>query len=135
MSEDRRDVFISYHTSSAAETVKMAAAALEAAGISCWYAPRDCGDDFAGSIVRAIRGCRIFLFILNHNSGQSEHCMNEISQAFMRYSAHDEICFLPFKIEEFRLSDGLSYYISRFHIMDGGLPPEQLKIDELVGRV
>lgn len=135
MSEDRRDVFISYHTSSAAETVKMAAAALEAAGISCWYAPRDCGDDFAGSIVRAIRGCRIFLFVLNHNSGQSEHCMNEISQAFMRYSAHDEICFLPFKIEEFRLSDGLSYYISRFHIMDGGLPPEQLKIDELVGRV
>ena len=38
--------------------------------------------------------------------------MNEISQAFMRYSAHDEICFLPFKIEEFRLSDGLSYYMT-----------------------
>ena len=135
MSEQKREVFISYHTATAADTVRAAAEALEAAGISCWYAPRDCEDDFAGSIVRAIQGCRVFLFVLNASSGQSEHCMNEVSQAFQRYSSHDEICFLPFKIQDFRLSDGLSYYISRFHIMDGGLPPEQLKIPELVSRV
>lgn len=132
---ETRDVFISHHASSAIDTVKKLVAALEGAGVSCWYAPRDCEGDFAESIVRAIRGCRIFLFVLNHNSGVSEHCKNEVSQAFSRYSVHDNIAFLPFRIEDCGLSDGLSYYMNRFHIMDGGTPPEQLKLTELIGRV
>ena len=134
MSESR-EVFVSYHTSSAIDIVKKLVAALEEAGISCWYAPRDCEGDFAESIVRAIRGCRVFLFVLNHQSGHSEHCKNEVSQAFSRYSAHDGISFLPYMVESCQLSDGLSYYINRFHIMDGGIPPEELKITELIGRV
>ena len=121
MSESR-EVFVSYHTSSAIDIVKKLVAALEEAGISCWYAPRDCEGDFAESIVRAIRGCRVFLFVLNHQSGHSEHCKNEVSQAFSRYSAHDGISFLPYMVESCQLSDGLSYYINRFHIMDGGIP-------------
>ena len=132
---ENREVFISYHTSSAIDIVKKLVAALENAGISCWYAPRDCEEDFAESIVRAIRGCRIFLFVLNRQSGNSEHCKNEVSQAFSRYSAHDRISFLPFMVESCKLSDGLSYYMNRFHIMDGGAPPEDLKVTELIGRV
>lgn len=132
---ENREVFISYHTSSAIDIVKKLVAALEDAGISCWYAPRDCEEDFAESIVRAIRGCRVFLFVLNRQSGESEHCKNEVSQAFTRYSAHDRISFLPFMVESCTLSDGLSYYMNRFHIMDGGTPPKDLKISELIGRV
>ena len=135
MMNEKREVFISYHTSSAIDIVKKLVAALEGAGISCWYAPRDCEEDFAESIVRAIRGCRVFLFVLNRQSGNSEHCKNEVSQAFSRYSAHDRISFLPYMVESCRLSDGLSYYMNRFHIMDGGTPPEDLKITELIGRV
>ena len=56
MSEPR-DVFISYHTDSAGDQVRKIASALEGAGISCWYAPRDCGANYAGSIVEAIRAC------------------------------------------------------------------------------
>lgn len=130
-----RDVFISYHTSSAMETVQKLVTALESAGVSCWYAPRDCEGDFAESIVQAIRGCRVFLFVMNTNSAKSEHCKNEVSQAFSRFSAHEDIAFLPFRIENCSFSDGLSYYLSRFHIMDGGIPPEALKLTELIGRV
>ena len=132
---EKRDIFISYHTSSAIETVQKLVAALEGAGISCWYAPRDCEGDFAESIVHAIRSCRIFRFVLNADSGRSEHCKNEVSQAFSRYSVHENITFLPFRIENCGLSDGLSYYMNRFHIMDGGIPPEELKLTELIGRV
>ena len=38
---DNREVFISYHTESAGETVKKICRMLEDAGVSCWYAPRD----------------------------------------------------------------------------------------------
>ena len=74
MRDYKRDVFISYHTSTAADQVRKIAAALEGAGISCWYAPRDCAPQFAEEIVRAIRGCRVFLLLLNTGSNQSEHC-------------------------------------------------------------
>ena len=130
-----RDVFVSYHTSSAIETVQKLVGALERAGVSCWYAPRDCEGDFAESIVHAIRGCRVFLFVMNSNSSKSEHCKNEVSQAFSRFSAHEDIAFLLFRIENCSFSDGLSYYLSRFHIMNGGVPPEELKLSELIARV
>ena len=78
MSEPR-DVFISYHTDSAGDQVRKIAAALEGAGISCWYAPRDCGANYAGSIVEAIRACRVYLLILNEQSNLSAHILNEIN--------------------------------------------------------
>lgn len=131
---NNRDVFISYHTDSSRETVERVCAALENAGISCWYAPRDVEGKYAGSITRAIRGCRTFLVMLNQFSNESEHILNEIELAFERLNKHEAIELLPFKIGEFEPGDDLAYYLKRIHMVDG-IPPETEKIHQLVDRV
>lgn len=130
-----RDVFISYHTDSAAHIVKKICAALEGAGINCWYAPRNCGPDYACSIVEAIRHCRVFLLILNEQSNLSAHVHNEINCAFDRFKNHEDIVLLPFRIDHCELSDDVYYYLGRIHIMDGALPTEAQRIRELTDRI
>lgn len=129
------DVFISYHTGSSAQIVRQICAALEGAGISCWYAPRNVEGDYAGSIVRAINGCRVFLLILNRNSNISEDVRNEINCAFERFRRHEDITLLPFRMDDCVLSDAVFYYLGRIHIMDGSLPPEIQRIQELIDRI
>jgi len=135
MNDHKREVFISYHTSSAADHVRKIAAALEGAGITCWYAPRDCGAQYASSIVQAIRQCKVFLMLLNEQSNISAHCLNEVNCAFERLKNHEEITLLPFRLDQCMLSDDVYYYLGRIHIMDGSLPPEIQRVQELVDRV
>lgn len=135
MAVQSKQVFISYHTETGKEAVRTISAALEGAGISCWYAPRDVGANYAQSIVEAIRECRVFLLVLNEGSNVSAHVLNEINCAFDRFRAHEDITLLPFRIDQCALSDDIYYYLGRIHIMDGILPPELLRIQELVDRV
>lgn len=130
-----KEVFISYHTDSSREYVEQISVALEGAGISCWYAPRNVTGDYASSILKAINECKVFLLILNSNSGKSEHVLNEINLAFDRLAKHEDIELLPFRIDECSLKDAILYYLGRIHIMDGGIPPELLRIKELIGRI
>lgn len=129
------EVFISYHTGSSAQTVQQICAALEGAGISCWYAPRNVEGDYASSIVRAINQCRVFLLILNKNSNLSEDVRNEINCAFERFRRHEDITLLPFRVDDCALSDAVMYYLGRIHIMDGSLPPEIQRVRELRDRI
>ena len=132
---EKAEVFISYHTRTGAEAVQRIVASLEERGIRCWYAPRDVGANYAQSIVEAIRDCRIFLLVLNASSNTSAHVLNEINCAFDRFKEHEDIVLLPFRIDGCELSDDVYYYLGRIHIMDGALPPEEIRIRELVGRV
>lgn len=134
-SAETRDVFISYHTQSAGDAVRKICGALESAGISCWYAPRNVGANYAQSIVEAIRGCRVFLLVLNKESNLSAHVLNEVNCAFDRFRNHEDIVLLPFRIDDCTLSDDVYYYLGRIHIMDGACPPEIARIQELVARV
>lgn len=132
---ENAQVFISYHTSSSAHTVRQIATALESRGVSCWYAPRDAEGDYATSIVRAINHCRVFLVILNQDSNLSEDVRNEINCAFERFRRHEDIVLLPFRMDDCVLSDAVQYYLGRIHIMDGSVPPEIVRIQELIDRV
>ena len=127
--ENERDIFISYHTDSSAEIVRKLSIALEGNGLTCWYAPRDCSDEYASSIVHAIKNSKILLLVLNDQSNVSKHCLNEINIAFNNGNP-----ILPIRISEVTLSDDMYYYIGRIHIMDGGIPPELLKIQEIIDR-
>ena len=135
MDTQSKQVFISYHTETGKDAVRKICAALEGAGISCWYAPRNVGANYAQSIVEAIRECRVFLLVLNEGSNVSANVLNEINCAFDRFRAHDDITLLPFRIDQCTLSDDIYYYLGRIHIMDGILPPELLRVQELVDRV
>lgn len=129
------EVFISYHTQTGAQAVQEIVSVLESRGISCWYAPRNVGANYAQSIVEAIRGCRVFLLVLNERSNTSAHVLNEINCAFDRFKEHEDIVLLPFRIDGCHLSDDIYYYLGRIHIMDGVLPPEEIRVQELAGRV
>ena len=123
MDTKSKQVFISYHTETGKDAVRTICAALEGARISCWYAPRNVGANYAQSIVEAIRECRVFLLVLNEGSNVSAHVLNEINCAFDRFKAHEDITLLPFRIDQCALSDDIYYYLGRIHIMDGVLPP------------
>ena len=95
------DVFISYHHDSAEKLVEQIAAALEKAGISCWYAKRDIppGGDFARYIPLQINACKVFLLILSSGVCESRHVQNSVplrnfhrinnrSPGFVRGSVH-----------------------------------------------
>ena len=129
------EVFISYHTASSAQTVHQICTALEGAGISCWYAPRNVEGDYAGAIVRAINNCKVFLIILNKSSNASEDVRNEINCAFERFRRHENIVLLPFRMDDCALSDEVFYYLGRIHMMDGSLPPQLQRVQELIDRI
>ncbi len=129
------DVFISYHTNSSRAVVEAVVNRLEGVGVRCWYAPRNVGANYAQSIVEAIRACRVFLLILNKESNLSAHVLNEVNCAFDRFKNHEDITLLPFRIDDCQLSDDVYYYLGRIHIMNGALPPEIQRVQELVDRV
>ena len=130
-----RDVFISYHTSSASDIVHAVCTALKNAGISFWYAPRDVEGEFADSIIKAIRACKIFLLILNEQANHSGHVLNEVSYAFERFQKQEEIILLPFRVDHSTFSDNMRYYLGRIHVMNGVDSSGILHIQELVNRI
>ncbi|MBQ7088973.1 MAG: toll/interleukin-1 receptor domain-containing protein [Clostridia bacterium] len=131
----KRDVFISYHTASAKPVVEKISQALEADGISCWYAPRDCELQWAEAIVKAIDSATVFLVVLNAAAIDSENVKNEMNIAHENFCKH-KICILPFQIEGQCLqSDFTRYYLGRIHVYDGTVAPMDDRIKELVNRV
>lgn len=136
------DVFISYHMKSAGEVARRIGAALEADGISCWYAERDMKlGAFAGVIVEEIEACKVFLLILDEQSFHSAHVANEIALAFDRY-AHEQpqIEIIPFVIGPIprkgndRISKTIRYYAIQFSYMDG-VPPDEAHIRALAEKI
>lgn len=113
------DIFISYshESKSIADNI---CATLEQKKIRCWYAPRDIIGDYATSIVEAINQCKVFILILNENSSNSQHCLNEIEIAYKANIEFNKgIVIMPFKIDNRNLSMAMEYYIKRLHWIDG----------------
>jgi hypothetical protein len=75
------DVFVSYASQDAAVAQK-ACSALEAAGFSCWIAPRDVipGTLYADGIVGAIDESRILVLILSEHAVASAHVGKELER-------------------------------------------------------
>lgn len=110
------DVFISYdhESKSIADNI---CAYLEAKAVRCWYAPRDVVGPYADAIVKAIEECKVFVLILNHNSSESVHVLNEVEIAYNRIMK-GEITIVPFKVDEGTLSKSMEYYVKRLHWID-----------------
>lgn len=110
------DVFISYEhqSKSIADNI---CALLESKGIRCWYAPRDVVGPYADAIVNAIDECKVFVLILNHNSSESIHVLNEVEMAYKRIISGD-LTLVPFKVDDGILSKSMEYYVKRLHWID-----------------
>jgi formylglycine-generating enzyme required for sulfatase activity len=127
------EIFISY----AAEDKAIADAvcqAIEAAGLTCWYAPRDVGygQDFEESIVDAIGVSRLLILILTSHSNDSAHVKREIQNACLEEVG---VPVLPFRIEDIPLNKALQYYVGSVHWLDAVTPPLETHLQRLVEHV
>jgi TIR domain-containing protein len=132
-----RDVFIS-HSARDKAVADAVCAALEAAALRCWVAPRDVrpGHSFAGEITRAIRQSKVMVLIFSGHSNTSEQVLREVQLA--------TDCHLPivrFRIEDVALTDDLTYFLSSPHWLDALTPPLskhiatlELAVKELLGQ-
>lgn len=99
-------VFISY-ASRDAEVAQRLCAALEAAGVDCWIAPRDVhpGEPYAAAIVHAINDCRALVLLVSQHSVGSPHVHREVERASSKgrtvYSVRLDTVELPAELEYF----------------------------------
>jgi TPR repeat protein len=125
------DVFISYSTKDIV-AANATCAALEAARIRCWIAPRDivAGARWGASIVGAINQCRVMVLIFSGNANASVQVHREVDRAFSRGKA-----VVPLRIEDTKPSDELAYYLDTVHWLDALTPPLERNLVKLVAIV
>ncbi len=125
------EVFISF-SSKDRQIVDAVICSLEGKRIKCWVSYRDAdpGEEYAASIVRAIKSCEVVLLIFSENSNNSKHVLNEINSAVNAGKA-----IIPFKLSEFELNESFEYYLGKTHWLDAITPPIQKHIDLLCERI
>src|ERR1700694_5853389 len=101
-------VFISYASQDVAVAEKLCAA-LEAASLPCWIAPRDvkAGALYADAIVRAISGAKVFVLVLSESAIASSHVGKEIERASSKKRP-----IIALRIDAAPLTPALEYFLS-----------------------
>jgi len=125
------DVFISHskHDKTAADA---ACAALEAAGVRCWIAPRDVepGAQWAASIMGAIKQCRVMVLIYSGNANGSNQVQREVQNAFDR-----NVPVIPLRLENVAPEGNLEFYMGSVHWLDALTPPLEQHLARLTQTV
>lgn len=133
--DSMHDVFLSYEhqSKSIADNIVNV---LESNKIRCWYAPRDVVGDYATSICDAISISKIFVLILNENSSNSDHCLNEVEMAYMsNMEKGHNIIIMPFKVDNKSLNKAMEYYVKRLHWIDATTNSLENAINELLMKI
>jgi TolB-like protein/Flp pilus assembly protein TadD len=109
-----RSIFISYASQDIGAASKLCAA-LEAAGMPCWIAPRDVrpGEPYAAAIVEAINACRLLVLVLTKNAIDSRHVLREVERASSKNRP-----VLSIRIETTELPPELEYFLSANQWLD-----------------
>src|ERR1700690_1774175 len=79
------DAFIS-HSSKDKTIADATCAALEAAGIRCWIAPRDVvpGHSYGEDLIDALDACRVMVLVFSSNSNASPQISREVERCVSR---------------------------------------------------
>ena len=125
------DVFISY-SSQDKPTADAVCAIMERQGIRCWIAPRDVlpGEQWAGSILRAIAKARVVVLVFSAASNTSPQVLREIERA-----VHNGTAIIPFRIEDVPFNESLEFFISTPHWLDALTPPLEAHAQRLAESV
>jgi Flp pilus assembly protein TadD len=121
------DAFISYpHRDKT--TADAVCATLEAAGIRCWFAPRDvpAGAEWAAAIVDAIDHCCVMVLVFSASANRSKQIHREVQRAFDK-----EVPVIPFRIENVTPESSLAYYMGPVHWLDAMSPPLEQHLQHL----
>ena len=131
------DVFISYKSNDPAlgnndETVaNELCQQLEAAGISCWIAPRNIqpGVRYGRAIMEAINDCKVMVVVFSKYANVSEHIANEVDAVFSR-----KVDIIPFNIDGEKPGIEFDYYLRRMQWIDAH-GDYRKKIPELIDAI
>ncbi|MDR3522155.1 MAG: toll/interleukin-1 receptor domain-containing protein [Acidocella sp.] len=125
------DVFVSY-SSKDKPTADAVCAALEAAGIRCWIAPRDIlpGQDWGAAIVDAIDRCRAMVLVFSADANDSPQIRNEVVQSVNR-----GIPVIPVRIADIMPTKALAYFMGSVHWLDALTPPLEKHLETLASNV
>jgi TolB-like protein len=101
-------IFISYASQDTAVAERLCAA-LEAAGIPCWIAPRDvrAGKSYAAAIVQAINSCQMLVLVLSQGAIDSPHVLREVERASSKRRP-----VLAVRMDAAKLPPDLEYFLS-----------------------
>jgi TolB-like protein len=107
-------VFVSYASQDAAVAQRLCAA-LEAAGLPCWIAPRDVrpGESYAAAIVQAINSCRMMVLVLSRSAIESSHVLREVERASSKKRP-----VLSVRLDTITLPPDLEYFLSANQWLD-----------------
>jgi predicted ATPase/Flp pilus assembly protein TadD len=121
-------VFISYSTKDA-DVAQDLCERLEAAGVTCWIAPRDIkpGQDWSASIPPAVDASKAMVLILSSNANASRQIAREVHLA---HNAGASI--VPFRIEDVKPEGALRYLLSGIHYINSFVEPRDAGIEQLI---
>ncbi len=125
------DAFISY-SSKDKPTADAACAALEAAGIRCWIAPRDIlpGSDWGASILDALDQCRVLVLIFSTSANNSPQIRREVERVVNR-----GIPVLPVRIENIEPTKAMAFFMGPVHWLDALTPPLEQHLARLAASI
>lgn len=113
-SERRYDIFISY-SSKDQKLIDALCHFLEARNLRCFVAYRDVpkGKDWASYIVKAIRKCKVFVYVHSQSSNTSEETTRELNLAFGA-----NCVVIPFRIENVDYIEDKEYRLTNVNWLD-----------------
>jgi TolB-like protein/tetratricopeptide (TPR) repeat protein len=127
-----RDIFVSY-ASQDAEVAQKVCSTLEAAGFSCWMAPRNVkpGAQYADAIVRALNEAQTLVLLLSANAMSSPHVGRELERAASKRKQ-----IIALKLDAEVLSPAFEYFLGESQWIDVpglGMPVALAKLMDGVG--
>ena len=101
---------------------------IENQGIDCWIAPRNItpGKKWAGEIMLALEECKALVFILSHDSNESDQVLTELETAKDR-----RIPIIPVLIDRVDLSYDVKYFIRSHQWIDA----VDVALDQVVAKI
>jgi TIR domain-containing protein len=124
-------VFIS-HANEDKHVADATCAHLEAAGISCWMAPRDItpGSEPRVAIMEAIDCCQVFVVIFSESTNSSLQVWLEADRAVNR-----GVMLIPMRIQDTRPAPTLASYLVTIHWLDALTPPLEKHVQRLAEKL
>lgn len=102
---------------------------LEAAGLRCWFAPRDLpeGAEWSTSILDAIQSARVVVFLFSQEANESRQIIREIECATARGKV-----VIPCRLEKVQPRGTLEYLLGNAPWMDLFPPPLAKHVERLI---
>jgi TIR domain len=124
-------IFVSYSSPDQAKADSICQA-LEAAGISCWIAPRDlsAGSQWGGGIVRAIEECEAVVVVFSAAANNSPQVAREMELAVSKRRP-----LVPIRVANDQPTDDMQYFLGVSHWFNAFTQPIGNYLPDIVSAV